>query len=159
MENYGYESRAYDDGFHQWDELEQQDSLPISSLRKHKEEPDSDDYNDFNILDDIDTVLFFRVNSFVHSVTGTELNEIPFHLGESAVNEAPPKLASEERSDFASSKINFYFRELINLLRPDQVHMVHKIHRTLGRDIGSVLDYFHARSCQILTPSQVATVH
>ena len=45
------------------------------------------------------------------------------------------------------------------MLRPDQVHLVRKIHRTLGEDIESVLDFFHKRTSQILTPQQVTTVH
>ena len=75
-------------------------------LESDAEESDNDD--NFNILDDIDTVLFFRVNSFVHSVTGHELGiHHPYVEGhDTNQSVAGTKLAQDERTDYASSKIN-----------------------------------------------------
>ena len=47
----------------------------------------------------------------------------------------------------------------MELLRPEQVAIVRKIHRTLNEDIMQVLQYFHGRTCQILSPTQVTQVH
>lgn len=137
-------------GYSDWVDYEAfEDEQPNES------ESDEEDESDFNILDDIDTVLFFRVNSFVHSLTGHELNMRHPYLEQSHRNKsvAGPRVALQERSDYANSQINRYFHDLMVLLRPEQVDMVRKIHRTLNDDIKQVLEYFHGRSCQILTPS------
>jgi len=91
-------------------------------------------------MEDIDNAIFEHVNSFFHSVTGKELKQDGL-LAEH-VNEAP-KLALDERSEYASSKINKYFHALMRLLKPEQVNIVTKIHRTLNEDIYTVLEYFH----------------
>lgn len=151
MMGHGYDQHGYRD----WVDYEAfEDDPPLES------ESDEGDDGDFNILDDIDTVLFFRVNSFVHSVTGHEI-EHPSYLDEHYANQsdAVTKLASDERADYASSKINQYFHGLMELLRPEQVALVRKIHRALNGDISQVLEYFHGRTSQILSPSQVTQVH
>jgi len=46
---------------------------------------ESSDDEPFNILEDIDTVLFFRLNSFLHSVSNSELQNDSFDF--SKINE------------------------------------------------------------------------
>mmetsp|Transcript_25744 Transcript_25744/g.34402 ORF Transcript_25744/g.34402 Transcript_25744/m.34402 type:complete len:145 (-) Transcript_25744:914-1348(-) len=139
----GYLRGAYGGEYQDWAEFD--DDHELDGRARSGDDPDNED--DFNILDDIDTVLFFRVNSFVHSVTGSELQDHSFEAMEHGVNETPAKLANDERTEYASSKINFYFHKLMALLEPAQVTMVQKVHRTLNQDIGTVLDYFHKRTC------------
>lgn len=73
---------------------------------------EEEDSSDFNILEDIDTVMFFRVNSFVHSLTGYELEHPDFLKNKNDTI----RLASDKRSEYASSKINDYFHGLMTLL-------------------------------------------
>ena len=67
----------------------------------------------FDILHDIDTVLFLRVNSFYHSISGHELDRRDFDMVHDshhlAMNETGSQLANDERTQFAAGKINFFF--------------------------------------------------
>ena len=51
----------------------------------------------FNVMSDIGTVLYWRVNSFVHSVSNDQLDEAHFAMGH--VNETM-QLSNDERTDF-----------------------------------------------------------
>ena len=68
----------------------------------------------FNVLEDIDTVLLHRVNSFFHSISNQQLeHHRDYDEGE---NETGMQLANEEQTEFVTGKINFYFHQLKDLL-------------------------------------------
>lgn len=116
---------------------------------------ESSDDEPFNILEDIDTVLFFRLNSFLHSVSNSELQNDSFDF--SKINETQ-KLANDERTEFATGKISFFFHQMQDVLSPEQIELMRSIHRQLNADIVKVFEYFHQQTCQILSPNQVQQV-
>ena len=71
----------------------------------------------FEVLDDIDTVLFFRVNSFIHSISNKQLKYTDEN--ESKMNESFNKLDQDEKTEFAQGKINFFFHQLKDILSTD----------------------------------------
>ena len=82
---------------------------------------------DFDVIRDIDTVLFFRLNSFMHSVSDRELDRSRrFQLSaQEDANKQVDQLANDERSEYAAGKINFFFHQLKKILSPQQQEEVH----------------------------------
>ena len=105
--------------------------LPDAGLLDYE---DAEFYADksFNILDDIDTVLFLHVNAFIHSITDTLLEdeelELPLHRNDS-------KAPNDERTEYATSRINFYFHQLMQIMSESQIEAIRQIHHTLNDDI------------------------
>ena len=57
------------------------------------------------------------------------------------------KLANDERIEFATGKISYFFHEMMDVLSPEQIDIIRQVHRTLNQDIVKVFDYFHQRTC------------
>ena len=122
-----------------------------------EQDQQNDEYNDyaspydFDILEDIDTLLFSRLNSFYHSLTNEQLDMEEFEQMNDE-NETGAQLANDERKEFLASKINYFFHQLRQQLSPEQQNQVHLIHSTINIDIAKICEYFHQRTVQILTP-------
>ena len=82
-----------------------------------EQDQQNDEYNDyaspydFDILEDIDTLLFSRLNSFYHSLTNEQLDMEEFEQMNDE-NETGAQLANDERKEFLASKINYFFHQL-----------------------------------------------
>ena len=67
----------------------------------------SDSDHDFDVLEDLDTVMYWRVNSFFHSISNEQLM-LDNYLDDAKVNETV-QLANTEQAEYAQGKINYYF--------------------------------------------------
>ena len=67
----------YDDFLTSFDDLEQQEELGGDDYVVQEDAGKEDATADFDVLQDIDTVLFMRVNSFYHSISNQQLDREP----------------------------------------------------------------------------------